>query len=157
MKCLGMSFYSKWMHPSKDCLQTFDALMARFETRRSFSGLYGKQAPAGPPHPSDRVPFDQGGGQQDAFGQRFVAPHPGGLASASGTAVTPDGLISVSWSNNGRGFELRVNAPRSYRVDLILPEEVRGHSSVTVNGEPVIGREFEFHEIKAPLTVKTQK
>ena len=78
MKCLGMSFYSKWMHPSKDCLQTFDALMARFETRRSFSGLYGKQAPAGPPHPSDRVPFDQGGGQQDAFGQRFVAPHPGG-------------------------------------------------------------------------------
>lgn len=86
-----------------------------------------------------------------------VAPHPGALSSASGSVNTPDGLISVSWSNNGRGFELRVNAPRSYRVDLILPEEVRGHSSVTVNGEPVTGREFEFHGIKAPLTVKTQK
>ena len=86
-----------------------------------------------------------------------VAPRPGALSSASGSVNTPDGLISVSWSNNGRGFELRVNAPRSYRVDLILPEEVRGHSSVTVNGEPVTGREFEFHGIKAPLTVKTQK
>ena len=86
-----------------------------------------------------------------------VAPHPGELRFACGTAKTPDGLISVSWSKNDAGFELRVNAPRSYRVDLILPEEVRGHASVTVNGEPVTGREFEFRGIKAPLTVKTQK
>ena len=86
-----------------------------------------------------------------------VAPHPGALSSASGSVNTPDGLISVSWSRNDKGFELRVNAPRSYRVDLILPEEIRGHASVTVNGEPVTGREFEFHGIKAPLTVKTQK
>ena len=86
-----------------------------------------------------------------------VAPHPGELRFACGTAKTPDGLISVSWSKNDAGFELRVNAPASYRVDLILPDEVRGHTTVTVNGEPVTGREFEFHGIKAPLTVKTQK
>ena len=85
-----------------------------------------------------------------------IAPHILGLKFAKGTVNTPDGVISVSWSMDAKRFELNVNAPETYAIDLTLPEEVRGCGSVTVNGKPTDAKTGQFR-LSSPVYVKAVK
>ncbi len=85
-----------------------------------------------------------------------IAPHILGLKFAKGTVSTPDGVISVSWSMDEKRFELNVNAPETYAVDLTLPEEVRGYGNVTVNGKPADAKTGQFR-LSSPVNVKAVK
>ena len=85
-----------------------------------------------------------------------IAPHILGLKFAKGTVSTPDGVISVSWSMDEKRFELNVNAPETYAVDLTLPEEVRGYGNVTVNGKPADAKTGQFR-LSSPVYVKAVK
>jgi hypothetical protein len=53
-------------------------------------------------------------------------------------------------------FELNVNAPETYAVDLTLPEEVRGYGNVTVNGKPADAKTGQYR-LSSPVYVKAVK
>ena len=85
-----------------------------------------------------------------------IAPHPLGLKFAKGTVNTPDGVISVSWHADGKRFELNVNAPAAYAIELTLPEEIRGCETVLINGDMLDGKQCGLR-LSSPVCVKAVK
>lgn len=86
-----------------------------------------------------------------------IAPHTSGLRFAKGTTGTKDGVVSVSWKKSRKEFELNVSAPDGYALDVTLPDEVRGYGSITVNGESITGRRYEFKGLCSPVCIKAEK
>ena len=65
--------------------------------------------------------------------------------------------MSVSWKKSRKEFELYVSAPDGYALDVTLPDEVRGYGSITVNGESITGRRYEFKGLCSPVYIKAEK
>ncbi len=54
-----------------------------------------------------------------------VRPHPLRLTSASGTAVTPKGPVSVAWTAEGDKLSVSVRAPEGVPVTIVYPDGTR--------------------------------
>jgi len=55
-----------------------------------------------------------------------IAPHPCGLHWAKGYTIVNSSIVSVSWKNETKKFEMLVSVPDGYRVNLTIPEEIYG-------------------------------
>ena len=81
-----------------------------------------------------------------------IAPHILGLKFAEGSVMTDDGMIGVYWNYDGKRFDLNVSAPETYEITLRLPREIRGFSSVRLNGDEISQRK-EVKGIRGGFTV----
>lgn len=54
-----------------------------------------------------------------------IKPFFGGLSWAKGSVPTPRGIVSTSWKATKAGYEIQCSAPRSVRIQLVLPEGYR--------------------------------
>jgi len=60
------------------------------------------------------------------------------LRWAKGYTLAGSGVVSVSWKNDAKKFEMTVSVPNGYRVNLTMPEEIYGwniHLEYTDSGE----------------------
>ncbi len=68
------------------------------------------------------------------YSRVVIQPHPGDLAWAKGTLMTPQGPISVDWRNAPDGFHLDAALPPGCSATLRLPAGIAA-GRVTINGE----------------------
>ena len=81
-----------------------------------------------------------------------IAPHILGLRFAEGSVMTDDGVIGVHWNYDGKRFVMTVSAPETYEITLCLPREIRGFTSVKLNGGEINQRK-EIKGIRGAFTV----
>jgi len=74
---------------------------------------------------------------EPGFTKVLLSPRPGDLAWASGALWTPQGVIRISWKQEGAAFAVEVEAPTGCAIQFDLPARYQ-ERSVRVNGKIVI-------------------